>query len=67
MKTIDMLAGLLIIIGAINWGLVGLFNFNIVEYLFRSMSIDRVVYVLIGFSGLYRLFCCKSITARCKK
>jgi uncharacterized protein len=64
MKFLDTLVSLLIVIGAINWGLVGIFNFNLVEYLFSSMAIDRVVYVLVGFSGVYRLFCFKSFARK---
>ncbi len=41
------------IIGAINWGLVGLFDFNLVEYLFGDGSLlTRIVYVLVAVSGL---------------
>jgi len=41
------------IIGCINWGLVGIFNFNLVEYLFGDGSIlTRIVYVLVLISGL---------------
>ena len=43
----------LVIIGAINWGLVGLFDFNLVEYLFGDGSLlTRIVYVLVAVSGL---------------
>lgn len=41
------------IIGCINWGLVGLFNFNLVEYLFGDGSIlTKIVYVLVMISGI---------------
>lgn len=41
------------IIGCINWGLVGLFNFNLVEYLFGDNSIlTKIIYVLVMLSGL---------------
>ena len=41
------------IIGCLNWGLVGLFNFNLVEYLFGDGSIlTKIVYVLVMISGL---------------
>ena len=54
MKIIDKIALLLIIIGAINWGLVGLFNFNLVDTIFGTASlISRIVYVLVGISGLW--------------
>ena len=54
MKTIDTIALILIIIGAINWGLVGIFNFNLVDTLFGTMSvISRIIYILVGISGLW--------------
>ncbi|MHB1132529.1 MAG: DUF378 domain-containing protein [Chloroflexota bacterium] len=49
-------AGLLSIIGALNWGFVGLFNFNLVRTLFGPMSwLSRFIYTLVGISGLYLL------------
>ena len=54
MKVIDKIALVLIIIGAINWGLVGIFNFNLVDTLFGAMSwFSRVIYILVGISGLW--------------
>lgn len=54
MKAVDNIALVLIIIGAINWGLVGLFNFNLVDTIFGTMSvISRIVYILVGISGLW--------------
>ena len=54
MKIIDTIALVLVIIGAINWGLVGFFNFNLVDTLFGSMTaITRVIYALVGVAGLW--------------
>lgn len=54
MKVIDTIALVLIIIGAINWGLVGLFNFNLVDAIFGAMSVlSRIIYILVGISGLW--------------
>ena len=54
MKVIDKIALVLIIIGAINWGLIGFFNFNLVDAIFRNMSIiSRIIYALVGVSGLW--------------
>ena len=54
MKVIDKIALLLIIIGAINWGLIALFRFDLVAALFGEMSvISRIVYGLVGISGLW--------------
>lgn len=56
MKIIDKIALLLVIIGAINWGMIGIFNFNLVAMLFGDMSAtSRVVYTLVGIAGLYSI------------
>ena len=47
---------MLVIIGAINWGLIGLFQFDLVATLFGAMSIlSRIVYGLVGLSGLWAI------------
>lgn len=47
---------ILVIIGAINWGLIGIFHFNIVESFFGSIPIlVKIIYSLVGLSGLYLL------------
>lgn len=54
MKIIDKITLFLIVIGAINWGLIGLFNFNLVDTIFGTASlISRIIYVLVGISGLW--------------
>ena len=54
MKTINYIALAIAIIGAVNWGLIGIFNFNLVSFLFGQMSwLSRIVYTLVGLSGLY--------------
>ena len=54
MKIIDKIALVLIIIGAINWGLIGFFKFDLVATIFGEMSIlSRIVYALVGISGLW--------------
>ena len=56
MKIVDKIALVLIIIGAINWGLVGIFNFNLVDAIFGAMSIiSRIIYILVGISGLWAI------------
>ena len=56
MKVIDTIALVLLIIGAINWGLVGIFNFNLVDAIFGAMSvISRIIYILVGISGLWAI------------
>ncbi len=57
MNWIASLAFILVIIGGINWGLVGLFDFNLVSAILGELSTaTTVVYVLIGLSGVYELF-----------
>ncbi len=54
MKIIDTIALILIIIGAINWGLIGFFQFNLVEAIFGDMTVlSRIIYGLVGISGLW--------------
>ncbi len=53
MNTIYKIALVLVIIGAINWGFVGLFNINLVSLIFGADSLlSNIVYVLVGISGL---------------
>ncbi len=53
-KVIDYIALTLVIIGAINWGLIGFFKLDLVAFIFGDMSwISRVVYALVGIAGLY--------------
>ncbi len=54
MKVIDKIALILIIIGAINWGLIGFFKFDLVATIFGEMSVlSRIIYALVGISGLW--------------
>ncbi len=55
-KGMDYSALALVIIGAVNWGLIGIFKLDLVNLLFGNMSwISRLVYILVGISGLYLL------------
>ena len=54
MKIIDKIELVLIIIGAINWGLIGFFKFDLVATIFGEMSVlSRIIYALVGISGLW--------------
>ena len=54
MKFLNCFALTLTIIGAVNWGLVGFFQFNLVSFLFGSMSwLSRIIYAIVGICGLY--------------
>lgn len=53
-RTLDYTALALVIIGAVNWGLVGFLDFNLVAWLFGSMTwLSRIIYALVGLCGLY--------------
>ena len=55
-KCLQYFALTIAVVGAINWGLIGFFNFNLVAFLFGSMSwISRIIYGLVGLCGLYLL------------
>jgi len=60
---LDWVAKIFVVIGAVSWGLIGAFDFNLVTTIFGDMSmLTRTVYVLVGVAGLYvlyRMFTCK--------
>ena len=63
MKVINGIALLLASVGAINWGLIGIFDFNLVTFLFGSGSLlTTVTYVLIGICGIYSLCLIPQVT-----
>ncbi|MDF2510269.1 MAG: putative rane protein [Herbinix sp.] len=56
MKTLDYIALILVVIGAVNWGLIGFFDFDLVRMIFGDMTlISRIIYSLVGIAGLYAL------------
>jgi hypothetical protein len=57
MKTLQAIALILTVIGAINWGLIGLFDYDFVAALFGGAdgSIARVIYTLVGIAGLVNI------------
>lgn len=57
MRALDTIALLLVIIGAINWGLIGFFQFDLVASLFGGMTsmLSRTIYALVGIAGLYAI------------
>jgi uncharacterized protein len=56
MDWLKKLVALLVIIGALNWGMIGLFNMNVVaEILGSATTITRVIYSLVGLSGVWML------------
>ena len=64
-KSIDIVAYALLLIGALNWGLVGLFDLDLVGILFGEMTfLSRVVYTLVGLTAIYDIVAVKSIWKR---
>lgn len=56
MKIIDYIVLILVIVGAVNWGLIGFLGFDLVRALFGDMSmLSRIVYSLVGIAGLYSI------------
>lgn len=56
MRAVNVLTLVLLIVGGLNWGLVGLFGFDLVAALFGMMSaLSRIVYVLVALSALWQL------------
>ena len=56
MKGLDYTLLTLVIIGAINWGFIGFFQFDLVAFIFGNMSwLSRIIYALVGLSGLYMI------------
>ena len=64
-KGMHMITFILLVIGGLNWGLVGLFNFNVVEIL--GSGIARIVYILVGLSAIYILATHKKDCKACGK
>ena len=54
MKTLQIISLTLVIIGALNWGLIGLFNFDLVATIFggQTMLASKIIYILVGIAGL---------------
>jgi len=69
MKRLDVLAAVLVVVGALNWGLVGIAKFDLVAALFglkfgETNAATSVVYVLVGLAGLYQAVSVKGIQRR---
>ena len=66
MKKLDVTVAMLLVIGGLNWGLVGLFNFDLVATIFggHNAPLSRVVYSLVGLCAVYQALSWKSIQRR---
>lgn len=65
MKAIDVIAAVLLVIGGLNWGLVGAANFDLVAALFGAESVlARIVYILVGVAAIYQVVSIRMIQTR---
>lgn len=77
MKILDIVSAVLLIIGGLAWGIFGLFEFNFVEFFFKSSEefhvhhhpsvIARIIYILVGASAVYQIIQRKGMIARWKQ
>ncbi len=65
MKSMDVIVATLLVVGGLNWGLVGLLNFNLVATLFGDATmLSRLVYAVVGICALYQVIQWKAIQRR---
>lgn len=65
LKTLDLVVWVLLAIGGLNWGLVGVFNIDLVAAIFGEMSFwSRIIYTLVGISAVYNILMFKAIWKR---
>lgn len=59
----DWLALILVVIGALNWGLIGLLNFDVVAFLFNGPAslLSKIIYSLVGLAGAYVIYLLKKL------
>ena len=53
MKKVDTIAVVLVLLGAFNWGLIGFVDLNLIDYLVVQFWLVRLIYALVGLSGIY--------------
>mgnify|MGYP001121689417 FL=1 len=67
MKTIDVIAAILLVVGGLNWFLFGALNFDLVEFIFGSIPfIQKLIYIIVGLAAFYQIFQWKAIQNRWK-
>jgi len=64
MKPLDVIATILLVIGGLNWGLVGLFDFNLVKAIFGEGAFARIIYTIVGLAAVYDAILWKAIQKR---
>jgi hypothetical protein len=66
MKALDVIAAVLLVIGGLNWGLWGAFEFDLVATLFggNTAALAKIVYVVVGLAAVYQVVSLKAIQTR---
>ncbi|MBM3201828.1 MAG: DUF378 domain-containing protein [Chlamydiae bacterium] len=65
MKTLDVIAAVLLVIGGLNWLLVGVMDFDLVKYVLGAIPLAmKAVYVIVGLAAIYQIFQWKAIQQR---
>lgn len=65
MKELYWIAYVLVIIGALNWGLIGLFNLNVVNLILGTVPVfERLVYILVGLSAIYLMLVPREVSVK---
>ena len=65
MKTFDLIVAALLVIGGLNWGLVGFFNFDLVASILGNMTLlSRIIYIVVGISAIYQVANWKAMQKR---
>ncbi len=54
-KILDLIAGILVVIGGLNWGLVGALKFNLVEWAFGAGLATMIIYIVVGVAALWMI------------
>ena len=67
MKKLDMIALALLILAGITWGLWSVFDFNLIDYVFGKVWIDRVLYFVMGVAAIYVAIVWKNVISALRK
>lgn len=63
LNILDWVVVALVVVGGLNWGLIGLFNFDLVAAIFGAMSaLSRLVYILVGLAAVYMIYIASRLT-----
>jgi uncharacterized membrane protein YuzA (DUF378 family) len=63
-KSLNVVTAVLLLIGGLNWGLVGLFHYNLVDGIFGSLPIlTRIIYTMVGLSAIYEIVMFRTFSA----